>query len=551
MKKSLCFSAVILALALVCNDSSAQDNPLFRHISPDANSVYHINLPLLLSKVSLSDMMARIPAGKHGKSKNQEMMEFLKNPSMTGVDINGDVLITSSNPDFRDSATYTTLILHLTDTSKFRIALRKQSTGIRITRYPDKSYSAHKDKMAIAWDKDLAVIMMVTAPMKSMMPYVPDMYKMDGSKKEPGTTTPKPAIPNYAALAVPKAQAALKGWASSPIGDDPAFRTAFSDNSDFQMYTAKSNYYKALAKILPHKALGGVNLDSLSMYKSSITTLRFDNGKITMQTNAELLPQVAADMAKFPPPPSNEDLLARLPKNQLLGFVSMRFNLHIIGYLLDRIGMHSKADSLLATKKLSLDDLCNALKGDILVALLAPAHTDSFARPTPSFYAITSIGDITAFGKLADMMKAAKDSTGDDSTGKKATMMGKLKNNMALKDNILVISGSKAAAEGYFTTTEKRGNDELTQDIKEHQTYLWVDMQAIVNLLMGPVRSDEGADKKTKMLNGLHMLDKMIMKGGGLHDGKISSSFEISVTNKDQNVLKTLFDLIPTQEPKK
>jgi Domain of unknown function (DUF4836) len=547
MKKSMSLSAVILALIFLFHDSSAQDNPLFKHISPDANAVYHINLPLILSKVSLKDAMARIPAPKQGNSRGQEIKDFLKDPSTTGVDINGDILVTSSNPDFLDSAGYTTVILHLSDTSKFRVFLRKQSHGVHITRYPDKSFSAHKDKLAVAWDKDLAVIMMVTPPGKSMMPA--DMEKMDGSKKEPGT--PKPAAPNYAAMAIPRALATLKGWASSPIADDPAFSTAFSDNSDFQMYTAKSNYYKAFAKILPHKALGGLHLDSLMMYKNSISTIRFGNGKITMQTNTELLPQVAADMAKFPSPPSNEDLLARLPKNQLLGFVSMRFNLHLIGYLLDRIGLHGKADSLLATKKLSLDDLCNAFKGDILVALLAPAHTDSFARPTPSVYAITSIGDISAWGKLADMMRAAKDSTGDDSTGKKATMMGKLKNNIALKDNILVISTSKEAAEGYFTTTEKRGADALTEGIKENRTFVWIDLQAVINLLMGPVRNDEGADKKTKMLNGLHMLDKMIMKGAGLHDGKISGSFELSVTNKDQNVLKTIFDLIPAQEPKK
>lgn len=547
MKKIFFLPLAILALALIVTDSSAQDNPLFRHISPDAISVYHINLPMILSKVSLADMMARIPPGKHGKN-SQELMEFMKDPTWTGIDTRGDILITGSNSDFVDSANYITVIFHLTDSSKFRIGIHKETHGLRITRHPDKSFSAYKDKMAMVWNNELAAIVIVSPPMKSVMADAAAMGKTDDAKKEPGTPQKPLSVPNYGALAVPKALAALKGWASSPIADDPEFKAAFSDNSDFQMYTAKSNYFKALSKVVPRNVLGGLQLDSLMMYKHSISTVRFENGKITMQSTTELLPEVAAEMAKFPAPPSNEGLLARLPKDQLLGFLSFRLNLRVIGYLLDRIGLRSKLDSALAKKQLSLDDFFHAFKGDVLIAVLAPAHTDSFQRPKPTFYSIVSVDNIIALNKLAETLKTAKDSTGDDSTGKKATKIGKIKNNYALKDNLIVFSDSKASAEGYFTNADKRGNDALTDAIKENPTLMWVDMQAIVNLLMGPVRSDEGADKKSKMLNGLHVLDKMILKKGGLHDGKITSSFELSVTNKDQNVLKTLFDLIPTQK---
>ncbi len=548
MKKFLRLPLAILTMALIAKDSSAQDNPLFRHISPDANAVYHINLPAILSKVSLADMMARIPPAKHGNGKSEEIMQFLKDPNWTGVNINQDLLVTASNPDFVDSPSYTTVILHLADSSKFRIGIRKEAHGLRITRHSDKSFSAYKDKMALVWNNELAVIVVVTPALKSVMADAAAMGKMEGSKKEPGTAQ-KSTTPNYGAMAIPRALAAFKGWDSSPIADDPEFKTAFGDNSDFQMYTAKTNYIKALGKLLPHALLGSMNLDGLNMYKHSISTVRFENGRIIMQSSAEMLPQVAADMEKFPAPPPNEAALAGLPKGQLLGFVNLRLNLGVIGYLLDRIGVRAKLDSALAQKQLSLDDFYRAFKGDLLIAVLAPGHTDSFQRPKPSFYSVISVGDPIALKKLSETLKTVKDSTGDDSTGRKATKLGKIKDNYTLKNNLLVFSDSKASAEGYFTSTEKRGNDALSDAIKDNPTYLWVDMQAIVNLLLGPAQPpDDGADKKTRMLNGLHVLDKMILKKGGLHDGKVSSSFELSVTNKDQNVLKTIFDLIPTQK---
>jgi hypothetical protein len=548
MKKYLILSTAILSLTLIFHSAFAQDNPLFRHISPDANAAYHINLPVILSKVSLADMITRIPPAKHGNDKSRELMDFLKDPTWTGVNINQDILITSLSADFVDSPSYMTVILHLADSSKFRKSMRKEAQGLRITRHSDKSFWGYYDKTAMVWNNELAVIVIVSPPLKNALADAAAMGKIDDSKKEPGTAQ-TPVSPKYGAMAMPRALATFKGWDSSPIADDPDFKTAFSDNSDFQMYTSKTNYIKAFTKILPHALLGGLTLDSLDMYKHSITTLRFENGRILMQSTTELLPNVAAEMEKFPAPPTDEGLLAGLPKDQLLAFIDLRLNLRVIGYMLDRIGLRRKVDSNLAQKQLSMDDLYHAFKGNLLLAVLAPSHTDSFQRPKPAVYAIIPVGDPIALNKLAEVLKTAKDSTGNDSTGKKPSKIGMFKDKYVLKNNLLVLSDSKASADGYFTNTEKRGNDALTDAVKENPTYLWVDIHTIINLFLGPARPDDGADKKTRMMNGLHLLDKLIAKKSGLHDGKISSSFEITVTKKDQNVLKTIFDLIPASKP--
>jgi hypothetical protein len=546
MKRYLILSTAILTLTLVINSSCAQDNSLFRHIAPDATGVYRINMPLLSSKVNWLDLISRIPTGKM-KGKDQQWVELMKEPSETGVDFKGDILITSS---IDPSAKFITVILHLADSSKFRILLRKQFHGIRITRFADKSYSAFMGKTGIAWNRDLAVVVEASASGN-------DTGNGEGS--EPGS---KPSPPNNEAMIVSKCVHTLKGWDSSPIANDPSFKEAFSNDADFQTYTEKTNYYyKGLGKIIPSGVMKNFHWDSLMFYKNSYCGLWFSNGRITMHCTTVLQPQVAEELAKMPPPALNPDLLARVPKGDLLGLASIRFNPSVISYLLNRIGIGKMADSALASNNIRLEDIANAFKGDILLAMIAPAPADStqkFQKPKPEIYTAISVNDPSAVNKWMDMLRKAKDSSskaspdGSGDSTKKATFLGKLKNEYVMKDNILVISSSKEMSEGYFANTGRRTIDaQLNGDLQRNPLFLWIDMGAILNLILGPASSsDDGADAKMKMLNSLHTLDKMIISKTILQDGKINTEFEFSVTKKDQNILKTLLDMIPESKPR-
>ncbi|HEY4337160.1 MAG TPA: DUF4836 family protein [Puia sp.] len=537
MKKHLYLAIAVLAFSLIVNSSQAQDNPLFRHISPEASGVYHINLPLLASKISWADLMTRIPLEKM-KSKNQQWLALVMDPAQTGVDFKSDILITTSDDPM---GSFTTVILHLTDTSKFRISLRKQLHGVRISRYPDKSYSAFKGTTGAAWNKDFAVLVIIK-------PSAPE-GSGNGSKS-----------PNYEAMTVSKSIHALKGWDSSPLTNDPAFKEAFSNDADFQMYTEKTNYYKGLDKVFPHGLMNSFHWDSLLLYKNSYCGLWFSNGKMTAHCVTVMKPDVAEELAKLPPPAVNPDLLAHVPKGNLLGLASIRFNPGLIPFLLNRIGLGHMVDSALSSENVRVEDLAAAFKGDLLMAAIEPDQTDSTQKSQghkPAIYTAISINDPSALRKWTDMLGKKKDSLympspdGSGDSVKRVTPIGKLKHQYVVKDNILLFSGNKALAEGYFANTEKRNTDaELIENMKANPVFLWINMGEIVNFLLGPVRSDDGGDSKMKMLNGLHVLDKFIITKSAIHDGKITTDVEFSVTKKDQNFLKTIFDLIPESKPK-
>ena len=543
MKKRLLSALSFLTLTFITSSGSAQDNSLFRHISPDANNIYRINLGSIMSKVNLADLMSRMPAPKNLNAADQHLMEFLKDPSSSGVDFKSDMLLTYTTKDLMDSASYTTVAMHLTDSSKFRAMLRKQMHGIRITRYPDKSYSAFKDKMAVAWNNELAVIVTVKPSVTDAMAQAGAMGKMDDQAKKGGS--PKPASPAHAATVTPMCLAALKGWALPAYTEDPAFKATFSSDADIQMSMQKTtNYLSLFKKFIPSKVLGGLNLDALFIHKNSYASIWFENGRIRMQSTGMLMPDVAQDLAKFTPPDINPDLFARIPKGDLLAVMSMRLNMHVLGYMLHRLGVYDKLDSALSTKNVSLKDFGKAFKGDFLLAAIMSPRTDSFQRPKPAIYLVSSIGDSSALHRVGQLLMSAKDSTGDDSTGKKATASSKIKNLYAMKNNILVFSGDKNMADGYFENTERRSPDFLSDGMKQNQTYVWIDIHAIVNSFMGPVQPDQG-NKKMKMMNGMHSLDKLIFSKGLTQNGETTGYFELSVTNKDQNILKTVIDMIP------
>src|ERR1700733_5273844 len=93
MNRSLTLYCLVAALLSIGSSTNAQNqNPLFRHLPPDAARIYHINLPAFTAKISWEELASNIPATK-GDGKDQQIMDILKDPSKAGVDIHQDIFI--------------------------------------------------------------------------------------------------------------------------------------------------------------------------------------------------------------------------------------------------------------------------------------------------------------------------------------------------------------------------------------------------------------------------------------------------------------------------
>src|ERR1700760_1020070 len=96
-----------LSLTLAACRLYSQDYPLTRHLSPDADAIYHFNLAALTGKVCWSHLTAPIPAPQHN-TDNHELAALLRDPDHAGVDMSHELYVVT-----KDNAT--SLLIHLTD----------------------------------------------------------------------------------------------------------------------------------------------------------------------------------------------------------------------------------------------------------------------------------------------------------------------------------------------------------------------------------------------------------------------------------------------------
>jgi len=546
MKKLL--SPFLFVISFISLHSFAQDNPLFSHLPPEATSVFQINVPALASKIPWQDLMGKMPM-KPKDASQQKMMDILKNPFATGINITKDFFITATDKSGPDSVTITSIIFHLADSAKFVAFMTKQEPGIRFFNLP-KGRTAGKGEYGVAWDKDLAVVTMIkpdtgtfyTAP----YPPAPKGKAAPAPKKHPAG--------NYAMLAARKSLAALKGFDGSFYTTDATFKAGFSDDADMHAWAPQGAGLGMLAKSLMRKSpMGNQGLGKvMGMHQRSVhilTSLRFETGKVTIKSQATYPPDTMAMYAKFIGKPLNTDLIAHLPKGKLLGMISFHFNPGAIGDI-TKGKNREKIDSMLAPKGLTLEDISRAFQGDFLVAGLIPdgQPDDSTGKSKqPSVYIVTTINDMQAFTKLAVKTKLMKDpaAASGDSTATEPNLLDKMKMAYTIKDNILVLSTSKANADGYAGNTDKRSTDFIPALVKSNPVSLLINLKVVGDLVLKMSKGQESqADRDKKIRQVLDTLDTFIIAGGEIQDGKVQTTIELKMTNSSENSLKSLIKLM-------
>src|ERR1700754_4463087 len=114
-----------LSLTLAACRLSAQPEPLLRHLPPDACSIYHFNLPVLRTRISLQQLTERIPLPQKN-TYNRELAAILREPGRAGVDTTRDFFLTEANGQGRDSLRTISLLVHLADSARWAAFLREQ-----------------------------------------------------------------------------------------------------------------------------------------------------------------------------------------------------------------------------------------------------------------------------------------------------------------------------------------------------------------------------------------------------------------------------------------
>ncbi|HVU58199.1 MAG TPA: DUF4836 family protein, partial [Puia sp.] len=492
--------------------------PLFQHIPPDAEQVYHINLTALGAKISWDDISGMIPPPKG--SSDQEMMKYIKDPSLTGIDFHQGLIITLGHLSKNvDSPSYITILTQISDSGKLMPLVRSTTKGLQSFKFPGKGSVIGKDKMAIAWNNKLVVVTIIT---------VPKAKQIDG--------TAMGISPYYTLTAAKKSAAALEGFTNSLYTTDPVFVKGFSDDADFHAWTEPGSLFYQLMEMSKKKnplAANGMKIPKPKTNLHSLTAFRFDQGKITLHTTTMVPPDSAKIYEIFNSRPLNADLITHLPGKDMLGM----FNMHVapteLTFLLDHYHTRGMIDSLLAKSGLTISDWAKAFKGDFLVAGMTPGQMPDTGKVKPDIFFVTTIGDMGAFMKVIGKLGINKDSSGG--------MLDKMKAGFTLRDNTLVI-GPKGKTDAFFSTNNSANLNLVTDLVRKNAFSIVLDIKTISALMKA---SDANPSQKTQqMMHFISALDRVTYAAGNYQNGQTEYYFEIKMTDPSENSLRSLFKLI-------
>jgi len=519
MQRALSLFCLLASLSFTTVLNAQTTNPFFRHIPPDAEQVYHINLAALGSKISWDDISGLIPAPK--SASDQEMMKYIKDPSQSGIDFHQGFIVATSHLDKNaDSPTVVTILAQLSDSGKLLSLIRSKEKGLHTFKFPKGSASG-KDKMALAWNEKMIVVTIVTTSSKNTQ----NLKSSTGS----------PA-PYYTLTAAKKSVAALEGFANSIYTTDPTFINGFSDDADFHAWSEPGSFLYQLMEMSKKKnplAASGMNIPKPKSQLHSLTAFRFDVGKITLHTSTVVPPDSAKIYSIFNTRPLNTDLITHLPGKSVLGMFNMHIAPSSLDFLLEHYHTKHMVDSMLAKTGLTIDDFTKALKGDFLIAGMEPTEKPDTGDIKPSFFFVTTIADMPTFMKIVGKLGLNKDSSGG--------LMGK-KIGFTLRDNILVV-GPKGKTDAFFSTNNPANLNLVDDRVRDNAFSFVVDIKAISGLI-AEANHGEPSRKTQQALHFLSALDRITYAAGNYKDGKTEYYFELKMTDSSENSLRSLLKLI-------
>lgn len=546
---------------------SPAPNPLIRHLPPDACSIYHFNLPVLRTKLSLQQLTERIPLPQKN-TYNRELAAILREPGRAGVDTTRDLFLTETNGLGRDSLRTMSLLVHVVDSARWAAFLREQVPG---------------DRMGSAWDKDLAILTFVSHIARSISPA--------------GTTL----------RAIRQSQRLLQGFDDSTGIRDSLFLTGLADDADIHAWTDQGRVLFLLIEQLLY-------LDHTPSYPAltapgcgkvrTFSSLRFEKGRVLLKNTLCLPPGIDSLYARLMslgvnsagPRPFPDDLLSRIPSGTLLAMANLRFDPAAIPGLLQGLQARGRSEALLFDKGVSLETFERGFKGEfILTALQPPTAPDSTGLlspgsgairatlvpdtatalkkspvpPRPTFYLAANLRDLSAFWSWTSHLKWLTPTADLTGAGRVSTHNPISKHFPAyrIKDSLLVIGGSARKVGLWFDSAHAlpgmsdtlvisnaaylgvaskayppRNTDPATiSRFRESPLSGWIDLRALTTSL----RQRPSSQNNRSLLTLLSAMDMLTFTAGRLNtSGQLENTTELRLINNEENSLKVLFRLL-------
>ncbi|WP_158512963.1 DUF4836 family protein [Flavisolibacter tropicus] len=506
------YAATALTLVGVsCKNSSKSD----LMIPKDAAIVIHINSASLSSKLSWKEIQQAEWFKEINKESTDSMAkQLLADPATSGVDTKQDLVYFMKK---QGKGGYMVFEGSVADASKFEKLNKETNKNAEVKKDGDLTQMQLENNAVVTW-KGNKFIYIFDAPFLSM---ASSYTTNDG---EGSNAFPADSLKKFA-----KDIFALKGDNNLP--NDDRFADMIAETGDVHLWMNSSNLYKGVVG----GALSMMKVSSLLEGNVSATTLNFDNGKISFNATQYYGTEVKKLLDKYEFKNVSADLINRIPTQDVIGAFAMNCPPELLKEIFVLAGIDGLVNAGLAQMNYSMDELVQATKGELLLAVSdlkvkekemfpGTAYAYKTKDPDMKFLMAASVNNQAAFEKLVGIVKKQP-----HDTTKTSVIDYKIENKWFAVSN----------EPGYTSKFLAGGNNKLafTDKIAGHPFVAFLDIQKILKSTESNMTTEL---EKGSMTASIRLWQDVVMYGGEYKKGKMTYHVDINLVDKNTNSLKQL-----------
>lgn len=476
-------------------------------VPKDAAVVLHIDGASLQSKLSWEEIKSSkwyTDALKEVKDSTAE--KILNDPESSGIDLQSDSYIFVVP---RGNKMYSGITANLKDEKAFASFVQKIQTEKKVETKDDISFLTEPNSVLTWNDKRIVVVF--------------------------GSDLPNPTGGMQSYGGEPISQDSLLKFASSiyklekseSIGSDDRYVEMEKEKGDLHFWAN------------PGKLMGGSLNAMLALTKASTllegnasaATINFENGKITVKAKSYMNKELAALHKKFKMENMDEDMLKKIASQDVAVAMGFNFPPALLKEYAVLLGVDGFANMFLSQTGLTMDDITEAFKGDMVFSLsdfnLNNIDTASSNKIASKILFGMALKSKTAFDKVLSALNTQMQKEGQDFN------LDKIVPNK-ITDNWFLVGTDSVQLNAFESTNI---NHSFISKISGHPMGGFVDLQKII----------KGASSITQDSVAIFVADQslkywqdVVFYGGEIKDDKGESYMEINMVDKNTNSLKQL-----------
>ncbi len=502
-----------------------------KYIPKNALTVVGINLnalgkKMLWDKITGSGATAGLDSAFQSMGTNIDAKSLENSGVNTGSTIYAYAPSTSMDMNSGSSAPGMVAIVPLEDAGKWEAFVKKMDGGTTVQKTGENMTATSKDVSAL-WTKEVAF---VTNNVKAQGQYVmqPD-----------GTEEWQEGAPD-AAKAMTTLQQALAVTKDGSLVQDSRFTDLEKEGNDVSFWL---NYEEMMSKMGTAMAMGA----QLMKETAIAAGLNFEKGELDGKMRYYVSPAMKDATAMMGDANLPGEMMDKMPKENLTGFMALSLSPKGLRSVLEKAGMLGVANMAMASQGLTLDDILDAMTGDMTLSFnnfaivtkvdSSMGYTYPRTDPKANFVFALKLGKKEAVAKIMNFFTSRNLLT-QVSPGVYQAPDGGDFGALAMNETYAVACNTAAEAKAWLAG---KGSGSLPEDAKGLTNDGPLSMYANGQAIMAGLVPSATTDKEKAMMDATRkMFRSASMSGGKFSGGAVNYTGKLLLMNKEENALVQL-----------